>query len=121
MKRRHATVDLGTVLRVADGVLYRAVADEAVLLNQTTGQYFGLNDSGTMIWEQIVEHGRGHDVLKPLADRCGVPERRLREDVQALLEDLAAQGLLVAVDEDGADHKGTTVREGPWRGLKVLR
>ena len=44
-------------LRIADDVVVRDLAGESVLLNLSTGTYFGLDAVGTRLWHLIAEHG----------------------------------------------------------------
>jgi len=45
-----------TRFRGAEDVVFTAMEDEAVLLNLTTKEYYGLNESGMRIW-QLVQIG----------------------------------------------------------------
>ena len=40
---------------VKPGVLHRVVEGEAVMLDLETGEYYGLNDVGTLIWSMLAE------------------------------------------------------------------
>ena len=43
------------VVRVSTGTLYREVQGEAVLLQLDSGEYFGLDEVATRVWQLIVE------------------------------------------------------------------
>ena len=48
-------MELSLVVSASDDVVAREVAGETVLLNLASGTYFGLNETGTLIWELIEE------------------------------------------------------------------
>ena len=79
-------------------VVYRAVADGAVLLSTKRELYFGLNAVGACVWERLppvftdldelcADIGRLHPEVHPTT---------IRADVQQLLGDLLEHGLVAA-------------------------
>jgi len=86
-------------LRIADDVVVRDLAGESVLLNLSTGTYFGLDAVGTRLWHLIAEHGSTTLVLKILLTEYEVDATRLQKDLDALIEQLLAKGLLTTDDE----------------------
>lgn len=82
--------------RVAEGVLFQRLDRESVLLNMKTEQYFGLDPVGTRVWQLLVETHSVDTTIEKMRTEYEVDEARLREDVLALAERLAAKGLLVA-------------------------
>jgi hypothetical protein len=90
-------------LRIADDVVVRDLAGESVLLNLSTGTYFGLDAVGTRLWHLIAEHGSTTLVLKILLTEYEVDATRLQKDLDALIEQLLAKGLLTT----DAEHTST--------------
>lgn len=80
---------------VPDGVLFNDVAGEAVLLNLDTGQYYALNQAGARLWHLLLEHRRLEPVLERMLAEYEVAPEQLRDDVDALLEELLERRLLV--------------------------
>ena len=80
--------------RIADDVVFRDLAGESVLLNLSTGTYFGLDAVGTRMWHLIAEHGSTTLVIEALLTEYDVDELRLQKDVEALIDQLLAKGLL---------------------------
>jgi hypothetical protein len=76
-------------------VAYRNLAGEAVLLNLGTGIYFGLNESGTRLWQFVLETGDKEQVVARLRDEYDIEEIPLRRDVEDLLRKLLDKGLLI--------------------------
>lgn len=78
----------------APDVVIRDLGGEAVILDLATGTYFGLNDSGTRMWQLIEEHRTLSVVVERLAEEFDTPIERLEMDLHALVERLVAKGLL---------------------------
>jgi len=83
--------------RVSDGVVFRELDGEAVLLNLDSGMYFGLDRVGTRAWQLLEQHGRIEDVIDRLREQYDVAPDILRPDVARLLASLLEKGLIVAV------------------------
>ncbi|NGZ03708.1 MAG: PqqD family protein [Nitrospira sp. WS238] len=81
-------------LRVAENVVSRDLADESVLLNLDTGTYFGLDAIGTRLWHLLAEHGSTESAIDILITEYDVDASRLHNDVDALIDQLLAKGLL---------------------------
>ena len=81
-------------------VIHKVVGDGAVLLSTKDEVYYGLNAVGTCIWERLPP------VLAELDDLCAsvsnlypdVDPQTIRVDVQELIDDLLAHGLLCPPD-----------------------
>ena len=80
--------------RIADDVVSRDLGGESVLLNLSTGTYFGLDAVGTRLWHLIAEHGSTARVVETLSAEYDVDAHRLEKDVNALIDQLLAKGLL---------------------------
>ncbi len=83
-----------------DRVLCRIVEEEAVLLDLDSGQYYGLNNVGTRIWQLL---GAGHSassICELVVQEFEVAEAEA--DVEALIKMLLAKRLLVRQKEPRA-------------------
>jgi hypothetical protein len=83
------------LVRISDDVVYRELAGESVLLNLTSGIYFGLDEVGTRIWDLLAEHRDSEKIIPMLIAEYDVDEAQLRRDVAGLIAQLSEQGLLV--------------------------
>jgi hypothetical protein len=83
------------LVRISDDVVYRELAGESVLLNLTSGIYFGLDEVGTRIWYLLAEHRDSEKIIPMLIAEYDVGEAQLRRDVAGLIAQLSEQGLLV--------------------------
>src|SRR5438132_1254018 len=80
--------------RVAPDVLYRAVGDEAVLLNLKTELYLGLDPVGTRMWTVFQESASIEEAYDKLLGEYDVDAARLRSDLNEFLGQLREQGLI---------------------------
>ena len=88
-------------MRVAipENVVARDLAGEAVLLHLGTGIYFGLDSVGARTWQLLAEHRSTETIIPLLLQEFEVDEPRLRLDLEALVTQLLAEGLLLATDD----------------------
>jgi hypothetical protein len=85
--------------RPKSSVVYRAMPDGGVLFSPTDETYFGLNQTGACIWENLAP------VRSTIDEVCAEVTKRfpdaepavVREDVGRLLKDLAEGGLVEPV------------------------
>ena len=77
-------------------VLFRELEGESVLLNLETEQYYVLEDVGTRMWQLLAQHGEVDAVIPQLMNEYDVSEDTVRGDLVALIEALAAAGLVKA-------------------------
>jgi hypothetical protein len=78
---------------VSEDVLFRALDDEAVLLDLKTGVYFGLNPLGTRIWQLIVEKHSLSGILEVVLREYNVERSVGEADLLELGRKLCASGL----------------------------
>jgi hypothetical protein len=80
---------------IAEGVVFRRVGEETVLLDFERGVYFGLNEVGTRVWELVEAGKEEEEIVDTLTGEYEAPRPRIAEDVAALLGELASHGLLI--------------------------
>ena len=81
-------------VRPSEDVLFQELDGEAVLLDMTSEQYFGLNEVGTRIWHLIDSHHDLDSVYRTLAEEYAVEPEQLRRDLDSFVEELDRAGLL---------------------------
>jgi hypothetical protein len=81
-------------VRVADGVAFRELGEESVLLQLGTGRYFGLDPVATRMWSVLAEAGTVEGAMAVLAEEYEVGRDRLRRDLAELVEELAQRRLV---------------------------
>jgi hypothetical protein len=86
--------NLASMVSVPEQVLFRDLAGEGVLLELTSGRYFGLNETGTRMWWSLIQHRHVAAALEALLQEYDVPQERLEKELLELVDSLASQKLL---------------------------
>lgn len=84
------------MIRISKDVLFEILDGEAVLLELDSGTYFQLNRTGTRMWQLIQEHGDPDRIVSQIAGEFDASPAQIKQDLDALLSDLAANGLIEA-------------------------
>lgn len=74
------------------------LAGESVLLNLQTEEYYGLDDVGTRIWQTLTEKDSIQTAIDALLLEYKVEAEQLRQDVDNLIAELLANGLVEVRD-----------------------
>ena len=85
---------LETRISIPKDVLFHEVDEEMVLLNLVSGKYFSLDDVGTRMWLLMAEHEQLETVHRALLEEYEAEPGQLEQDLLALTDKLAANGLL---------------------------
>lgn len=82
-------------LAAARGVLSTTFDGEVVLLNETDGVYYGLQDVGARVW-QLIERAHSLDVIRDIVSaEYDVDADACANDLHELVADLIDRGLVV--------------------------
>jgi len=83
------------VLTLSPDVIVRELAGESVVLDLSSGRYFGLNAVGTRVWQLIQEGQPVEGLIEAVTAEYDADAGDVERDVIALLEDLKARGLVL--------------------------
>ena len=81
-------------VEISDGVIWRDLGGDVVILNVESGIYFGLDGSGGQIWRELVEHGSIEKAFASLKKQFAVAPDELRHDLDDLVNRLVEKGLV---------------------------
>ena len=81
-------------------VLVRLLDQESVLLNLETEQYFGLDETGTRMWQLVTTSANIDAAYQELLAEYDVQPEMLRENLTELLAHLVEHGLLQVLPAD---------------------
>lgn len=81
-------------------VLVRFLDQESVLLNLETEQYFGLDETGTRMWQLVTTSPNIDAAYQELLAEYDVQPEMLRENLTELLGHLVEHGLLQVLPPD---------------------
>jgi hypothetical protein len=85
---------LNSRIEIPDDVVRRRFAEESIVLNLTTGQYHGLNETAAAMLDALETGMSPADVVADISVRAGVPVDRVEADLVALLHALAERQLV---------------------------
>jgi hypothetical protein len=88
-------MNLDTTLSIPPQVMSRLVGDETVLLDLSSGIYFGLDGVGKRIWESLADGHSLGETAAIIAAEFDVDEERAQADLIVFTSDLVDRGLLV--------------------------
>src|SRR5262245_37917912 len=86
--------------RPADSAIFRELDGEAIVLHLDTGIYFGLDAVGTLIWRSLARRESVGRIVGGVVGDYDVDEAQARVDVERLIDQLVAKGLVVADDDE---------------------
>jgi len=93
-------VSLNDRVTVPAHVLIRFLDNESVLLNIETERYFGLDETGTRMWQLVTAAPKIEVAYQQLLDEYDVEAALLRSNLTELLERLVENGLLEIAPSD---------------------
>ena len=88
------TADAGRGLRPNPDVLSKRLDQAAVLVHIATNRIFELNETGTRVWEMLCKGFDRDHILRQLVDEFDVPPLRAARELDELIVQLRAEGLL---------------------------
>ncbi len=83
-----------TNYKIAEDVLSKTVNDEEVIVNLNTGTYFGLNPTGTVIWNHLKLGSDPSVILNDLLEQFEASEDELQQDLEQFVAHLQSQNML---------------------------
>ena len=83
---------------IPEAVLSTELDAEGVLLNLETGEYFGLDEVGLVMWKLLQENGDVEAARARLLDQFDVTEDVLTRDLSEFIGKLADRKLVVVSD-----------------------
>jgi hypothetical protein len=81
-------------VHVPEHVLTRVVDGELVVLNLDNEQYYGLDEVGTAMWQALTAAPTISVAVHELLTVYDIDEATLTQDVENLLQELSARGLV---------------------------
>ncbi|KPK07964.1 MAG: hypothetical protein AMJ64_04935 [Betaproteobacteria bacterium SG8_39] len=87
-----------SVVRVSSNQVYSRLGDEVAILELDCGVYYGLNDTGTFLWNLMQEPVRVNDMRAALVEEFDVDANTAEQDLLRVLADLRDAGLIEHVD-----------------------
>lgn len=85
----------GHVYKLRPGAaLWREIGSQTIVLDLEASRYLGVNPTGTVLWEALVEGATRDQLLAQLRRSFDVDEERANDDVAAFLRECSRRGWL---------------------------
>jgi hypothetical protein len=81
--------------KASPDIASRKVANEVVLLNVKTSEYYSMNPTAVLIWELISKSKGLEEIVKAVAADFDADEARIRKDVLELIKKLESEKLIL--------------------------
>jgi hypothetical protein len=91
------SLSISSVVQWDQNQIAATVDREVVILSVERGSYYGLDDIGSDIWEKLANPTRVDAICEALAEKYEGDRPTIERDVLALLEQMAAEGLISVV------------------------
>ena len=93
-------IEHDTPLRVASTAVATAIPNETVILDPTSGRYFGLDGVGARVWEMLQSLTSLRSMVATITAEYDVDAATCERDLRTLLAELDAKGLVVVGDAE---------------------
>lgn len=90
----NTTILSETVLSREPGLVFGELDGEVVLLNIETGTYYGMDATGSRIWELLAEPRSLEELVDLLVSEYRIDDADCRQEILPFLQDLIAKGLV---------------------------
>ncbi|MBV1879671.1 MAG: PqqD family protein [Pseudomonadales bacterium] len=80
--------------QISPDAIAQQVSGETVIMDLASAVYFGLNSTGSKIWQQLESGAATSTILAMLADTFEAPHEVLATDLYELLSELENAGLI---------------------------
>ncbi len=87
-------IDTHTTVIATEDHVSSDLAGETVILNMQDGTYYGLNETGTRVWELLGEPRSVEELQHVLLDEYDVSPEQCMDDLLAMLRDMEKHDLV---------------------------
>lgn len=87
-----------SVVRVSSNQVYSRLGDEVAILELDQGVYYGLNDTGSFLWNLMQKPVRVNEMRAALVEEFDVDANTAEKDLLRVLADLRDAGLIEHVE-----------------------
>jgi len=87
-------MQLHDTIAIPDTVFAQEVDNEMVILDTLSEEYFGLDETGAMIWQHLSETGSLQKVYETIFELYEVDAKQLEDDICRFVQELVDAGLV---------------------------
>ncbi|NBC83042.1 MAG: lasso peptide biosynthesis PqqD family chaperone [Bacteroidetes bacterium] len=93
------TIHKNTRIKRKTDVISSQIDGEAVMMSLKNGEYYGLNETGSYIWDELVNESSVNKLVAQLTQQYEVDENTCLDEVTRLVYDLQKKDLIEVVEE----------------------
>ena len=86
---------LQETITIPDTLFAQVVDEEMVILDTISQEYFGLDETGAVIWQHLSEHGALQKTYEAMHEQYEVDDEQLETDICRFVQELVDAGLVV--------------------------
>lgn len=84
------------VYKLSENQIFTKVSGETVILDQETGEYFGLNETATLVWDALEKSPKSFQALKSVVlENYSVEEETCVVDLEYIINEFLKNNLIV--------------------------
>jgi hypothetical protein len=87
-------IELSTVVKQAKDQISCKLDEEVAILNLKSTLYFGLDQVGSVIWQELAEERTVKNICRTVVDQFDIDDDRCQSDVIEFLDRLVEAGLV---------------------------
>ncbi len=81
-------------IRLADKLIGKKIEGEWVFLNLGNGVYYGLNETGSLIWDELASGEKTETVVQHLEETFNTDRSTLEKDLKQFIAQLKEEGVI---------------------------
>ena len=85
---------LQNTITIPETLFAQVVDEEMVILDSISQEYFGLDETGAVIWQYLNEHGSLQKTYDAMREMYEVDEKQLEADICRFIQELVDAGLV---------------------------
>ena len=98
-----------------DDAVSEVMDGEAIIINMATGCYYSLDGAGGLIWELLQKGPASASALaRVLQSTFAGGPATLQDEIQSILDEMKAEGLVVDSEKPAAMHEAGSVKPRPY-------
>ncbi len=86
--------------KIRDGIIFRDLDDEVIIMDTNSGRYSGLNETGARIWTMIAESCNIRTIIETLCREYNANETLVMNETREFIQNLLAQELIETADAE---------------------
>lgn len=84
----------GTLITRNKGIVANQVGDEVVMMDMEKGKYFGMNKTGSYIWQLLEQPATVGELCERLVTDFGIPTEQCTTELNSFIEQMRKENII---------------------------